>query len=88
MDGPSQAWVLGVAIPGRVLDAMVRTAQASPDRLVRLIYLMLHVRTFEDPVLTASLKSSDPLLRVIATWQQAVLEQERRRQEELQPQRP
>jgi tetratricopeptide (TPR) repeat protein len=66
LDGASQAWLLSVTPPGRILPSVREMAQASDDRLLRLAYLLFHVSGPNDPAVQAALQSSDDHFRRVA----------------------
>lgn len=66
LGGKSQAWILGATPSGTLTDQMRAWAQQSPDRTVRLIYLLYHLQGPDDPMLDPSLYADDPDLQYLA----------------------
>lgn len=66
LGGMAQAWLLCATPTGRLTEQMRGWAQQSPDRTVRLLYLLFHLTGADDPMLDPTLYPDDPELRFFA----------------------
>lgn len=66
LDGLSQAWLLAVMARGPGFDHVLAMAQKTEHRLVRLAYLLYHIKDLADPMLDAAKRGDDPILRRLA----------------------
>lgn len=66
LDDVSQAWLLSVTPPGKVLGPVREMVRESDERLLQLAYMLFHVVGPDDPVLQVALQSSDDHLRSVA----------------------
>jgi hypothetical protein len=70
------AWVLA-QIPPDALSREIRSlVQQTTDRDVLLIYLLVHVRSPEDPALEYALRQGDPIIRHIANQYRLMLQRQ------------
>ncbi len=74
IDSISQAWLLTVLPPIGLMESMMVMARKSPDKYVRISYLLYHVTDRSDPMLDAARRSDDPDLRFAADIVEAAID--------------